>query len=487
MAQVCRRLDGIPLALELAARPGARAARAEQLLARLDDRFRLLTGGSRTALPRHQTLRAAVDWSYDLLAAPERALFARLSVFAGGWTLEAAEAVARRSDGIAAEDVLDLLTRLVDQSLVAWWRRRSRTAPPATACWRRCASTPASSWRPAGPRTPSGSATPPTSSPLSEAVRRGGGRARGECLAWLRAARRASTTTCARALAWWLDTGQAEPALRLAAALASSGRARGSTARGAAGWRPRLAAGGEAPPALRARALNRRRLLAQWQGDYARARALHEASLAHWHALGDAARAAEAQQSLAWTCGWTGDAARAVALMEASLAFFRDHGLPAGVSRSLRDLGLVARSRGQYARAAALFAESVDQARAAGRAGWVARGLSHLGRVASLQGEPRLAAARLAEALTRSRRPRTAPGGDPRPRRLPGVGGRRGRGHGHSRPGRRACSAPPRGCGWPSGAPRYAPERPAYERDVAAARARSTSRRSLRPGPRGGR
>ena len=126
VAQVCARLDGIPLAIELAA-ARVRVLPPRQLLARLDDRFRLLTGGSRAALARHQTLRAAVDWSHALLTAPERALFARLAVFAGGFTLEAAEAVgADRPDGpegpepggIEAPEVLDLLTRLVDQSLV---------------------------------------------------------------------------------------------------------------------------------------------------------------------------------------------------------------------------------------------------------------------------------------------------------------------------------------------------------------------------------
>ncbi|HZO25026.1 MAG TPA: LuxR C-terminal-related transcriptional regulator [Chloroflexota bacterium] len=92
VAQICRRLDGIPLAIELAA-ARARALAVEQIAARLDDRFRLLTGGSRTALPRQQTLRGAVDWSYDLLNGPERTLLRRLAVFAGGFTLSAAEAV----------------------------------------------------------------------------------------------------------------------------------------------------------------------------------------------------------------------------------------------------------------------------------------------------------------------------------------------------------------------------------------------------------
>src|SRR5262249_29178500 len=92
VVQVCRRLDGMPLAIELAA-ARIRALSVEQIVARLDDAYRLLTGGSRSALPRQQTLRAAVDWSYSLLSARERAVFRRLSVFAGSFSLEAAEAI----------------------------------------------------------------------------------------------------------------------------------------------------------------------------------------------------------------------------------------------------------------------------------------------------------------------------------------------------------------------------------------------------------
>lgn len=119
VAQICFRLDGIPLALELAA-ARLRVLSPEQIAIRLDDRFRLLTGGSRTALPRQQTLRAMIDWSYSLLSEPEKALFRRLAVFVSGWTLEAAEAVCANvgQEDILTYDVLDLLTRLVDKSLV---------------------------------------------------------------------------------------------------------------------------------------------------------------------------------------------------------------------------------------------------------------------------------------------------------------------------------------------------------------------------------
>jgi len=117
IADICRRLDGIPLAIELAA-ARVRALSVDAIAARLSDRFKLLAGGDQSALPRQQTLRALIDWSYDLLSEPEKALLRRLSVFAGGWTLEAAEEVA--AGGILDRgDVLDLQAHLVDKSLVA--------------------------------------------------------------------------------------------------------------------------------------------------------------------------------------------------------------------------------------------------------------------------------------------------------------------------------------------------------------------------------
>jgi predicted ATPase/DNA-binding SARP family transcriptional activator len=160
VAKICRQLDGVPLAIELAA-ARVRSMTPEQIAARLDDRFRLLTGGSRTALPRQQTLRAMIDWSWDLLSEPERTLLRRLAVFIGGWTLEAAEAVCCDSGfeildvrepqtsassvessndfGLQAEtvsdqnqkskirnsDVLELLTHLVEKSLVVVEEQRS--------------------------------------------------------------------------------------------------------------------------------------------------------------------------------------------------------------------------------------------------------------------------------------------------------------------------------------------------------------------------
>jgi predicted ATPase len=122
VAQVCSRLDGIPLAIELAA-ARVKGLSVDQISIRLDDRFRLLTGGSRTALPRQQTLRAMIEWSYDLLSEPERLLLRRSAVFVSDWTLEAAEAVCAEPDpadgstGMTLE-VMDILLRLVDKSLI---------------------------------------------------------------------------------------------------------------------------------------------------------------------------------------------------------------------------------------------------------------------------------------------------------------------------------------------------------------------------------
>jgi tetratricopeptide (TPR) repeat protein len=116
VASICRRLDGVPLALELAA-ARVKALPLEEIAARLDDRFALLTAGPRTGEARHRTLKATLDWSHDLLTDDERILLRRLSVFRGGWTMDAAEEVCA-GDGIDVGDVLDLLFRLVDRSLV---------------------------------------------------------------------------------------------------------------------------------------------------------------------------------------------------------------------------------------------------------------------------------------------------------------------------------------------------------------------------------
>src|SRR5262249_10983747 len=116
IAEICRKLDGIPLAIELAA-PRLKVLRPKELLARLDDQLHVLTVGSRAAVPRQQTLRAAIEWSYALLSKAEQAMLRRLGVFAGSFTLEAVAAVAAGAP-VESSDVFDVLAGLVDKSLV---------------------------------------------------------------------------------------------------------------------------------------------------------------------------------------------------------------------------------------------------------------------------------------------------------------------------------------------------------------------------------
>ena len=123
--EICKRLDGMPLAIELAA-ARVRALSLDDILGSLHDRFRLLTGGARTAVRRQQTLRASVDWSHALLTEPERELFRRLAVFLGGFDLEAAQAVAGTTE-VERYQVLDQLTLLVDKSLVVSENTSGRT------------------------------------------------------------------------------------------------------------------------------------------------------------------------------------------------------------------------------------------------------------------------------------------------------------------------------------------------------------------------
>lgn len=118
VAEICKKLDGIPLAIELAAKR-VNVLSAEKILERLNDRFRLLTGGSATALPRQKTLKALIDWSYDLLSPAEQLLLQRLAIFMGGWTLEAAEEICS-DDSIDQYEILDLMTGLHDKSLITY-------------------------------------------------------------------------------------------------------------------------------------------------------------------------------------------------------------------------------------------------------------------------------------------------------------------------------------------------------------------------------
>ena len=335
VASICRRLDGIPLAIELAAARTC-SLTAQQLDARLGDRFRLLAGGPRTSLPRHQTLRAAIDWSHRLLSGPEQVLFRRLAVFAGGFTLEAAEQVCANDDDDL--DVLLLVVALVDRSLLVQRRRRA-----AIGCWRRSASSPGTSWsRPA----------------RTKALR---ARHRDWCLALAEAAEfttPAATAWLARlaaeqdnfraALEWDGPTGDdGAKRLRLGGALREFWWAQAQPGEGRHWLERALRAAPDASAAARARALLGVGLLA----------------------------------------GEQGDAASATAYFRQSQALYEQLGNRRGVAEALVGLGETAVVQGRYEQARPLLEQAVREARAAGSQHLAALALNFVGNGLYLQGD----------------------------------------------------------------------------------------------------
>jgi non-specific serine/threonine protein kinase len=424
VAQICRRLDGIPLALELAAaRLGTMSV--EDVAARLDDGFRLLTGGYRTALPRQQTLRAAVDWSHDLLREPERVLFRHAAVFAGGWTLDAAEAVCP-GEGIAAGDVLDLLTGLVDKSLIVGDGGRYRMLDTIRQYARQ---------RPESDGERQAVERRHAHYYLDLTERAGSELHRPNQSAWL-ARIEAEHDNVRAALRWSIDNRAAGMGLRAAGALYlfwmqrhvaegrawladlleapggpdDDGRALALATAGAlAGVQgehdlarrlleeavalARLAGVRDGPDAGRrdgsvlALALLGLGAVDGFQGDYATARARVEESLAVARAAGDPWGAARSLYLLAEMASGQGDDAAGRRQFEASLAAFREVGDGWGTAYSLRALGLAAYRAGEHGRARTLCAESLAIGQALGDRALVAWSLWCQGLAALEQGE----------------------------------------------------------------------------------------------------
>lgn len=399
VAAICRQLDGIPLALELAA-ARVRSLAVEEIHARLGSRFRLLTGGSRTALPRQQTLRALIDWSYDLLLDPEKVVLARLSVFAGGWDLEAAEAVCagEEAGGVGVEDweVLDLVTALADKSLLVVEQREERMRYRLLESVRQYAA-----------------------ERLLEAG--GGAGARGRHRDYFLAlAEKADLQTRGPEQGVWLDhleaehdnlraaldwcgeeEAEAQAGLRLAKAMYRFWRVRGYLAEG----RARLATATGHPeareyPLERASALRVASGLEQVQGNLAAARDLAEEALALFESTEDARGGAGVLLTLGNVALMQGDFAGARAYYERGLPLYRRFGEQDGVARALGNLGAVMQAQGDLAGAATVCEESLAFFRDKGDAENMARALGSLGEIAYARGADSEAQARLEEALT---------------------------------------------------------------------------------------
>ena len=291
----------MPLAIELAA-ARVRTLPVEQIAARLDDRFRLLTGGSRTALARHQTLRATIDWSYDLLTEPERAVLRRLSVFAGGATLEAAEAVCAGDGGGCAGH--PGRARPAGREVAGLHRSGvGRGALPAAGDGPRVRRRPAGRGR----RGRSDGASPPG---LVPAPGRGGVAARSS-----RAPSRssgcavsiASTTTCTPPWSGrWASPARARPPCGWRRACGATGRSAATSRKGRALLERAVAGVGGDVSALRANAFTGAGNLAFMQGDFRAASTFHEASLTLHREMGDRQSVAYAANNLANTAAPAG-------------------------------------------------------------------------------------------------------------------------------------------------------------------------------------
>jgi predicted ATPase len=393
IVEVCRRLDGIPLAIELAA-ARTRLLSVEQIAVRLEDRFRLLTGGPRTGLPHHQTLRAALDWGYDLLDDGERALFRRVAVFAAGFTLEAAEDVC--AEGIVEPDqVLDLLARLTDKSLVT-----VETTSAAQARYR-----------------------------LLETVRQYGLERlqhAGETAAvrdrhrdhFLRLAERAELELQGPRQKEWLDQLEADhDNLRAALEWSRSSPGGGEVARRLAGalwwfweirgywtegrrWLDDLLARAEGPPTVtHVKALNAAASLALKQGDFAHVERFATRSLELSRALGDKRGAASCLVILGVRACRLEDYGEAEALSGEGLSLSRETGDNFATAWAQAILGFVARAKGEQERAITLLEESLVRIRALGHQWGAAAVLLNLGLLARDRGDMGRAHESLEEAL----------------------------------------------------------------------------------------
>jgi len=380
VTEICARLDGLPLAIELAA-ARVKVLSPSSMLTRLASRLQLLTGGARDLPLRQQTLRAAMDWSYDLLNAAEQKLFRRLSVFVGGCNLEGVEAVCD-TKGDLDLDLLDGMASMVDKSLVQQVEQakgESRFVMLETV--REYA---LEKLEVSGEEALTKRAHAAYCLVLAEEATEESG---AEGAEWLE--RFAFEHDNFRAaLEWLTETGDAEWGLRLGAALFHFWETRDYLTEGRARLDKLLKlAGAAAATKVRARALFAAGVLAGGQGDYASADALVGESLDITRELHDKQGVAVSLNALAVLAKGRGDVAVAHSLLEESLAGWRELGDLKAVARSLSNLANVVTLQGDYARARSLYAECLSIFQGLGDRTGVAWSLNHQGDVARDQGD----------------------------------------------------------------------------------------------------
>jgi predicted ATPase len=380
VAQICRRLDGIPLAIELAA-ARVKMLTVQQIAARLDDSIQLLTRGTETALPRQQTLRATMDWSYELLAEKERVLFRRLAVFAGGLALEACESVGV-GDGLQQDEVLDLLSELVEKSLVSVVEAggdeqvRYRLLETIRQYAREKLDGAADAENTRGRHREFF---------LALAERAGNQLAGPEQGAWLQQLETEHDNL--RIALEWAVTGDVNLGARLAKALWRFWELRGHWKEGLRWLEHYLSGGAALATGLRAAALDAAGNLASCSGDYDRAKMLFEEQLVLEQQLGGERGIADALHNLASVAWKHSDYGEARALEEKSLAIRRKQSDKSAVAASLHALGTFAHEQADYHKAAALYEEALAIRRQLGDAGSIATLLNNLGNLAQAQGD----------------------------------------------------------------------------------------------------
>ena len=375
MAAVCHRLDGLPLAIELAAARSALLTPAA-LLPLLARRLPLLTRGRRDAPARQRTLRDAIAWSHDLLTADEQRLFRRLAVFAGGFTLDAAGAVHEGTDP------LDLLTTLVDSSLV---RRLPAAWPePRFGMLETIREYALEKLAASGDEDPVRRAH---AARFLALARQAGPALRGpEQGVWL-ARLDAEHDNLRAAIGWAAERRDAATALGLAGSLGRFWMLRGHAAEGSRWLEQALLLPDRVPDSVRAAALEAAALLAWRRGDHRSAQELYERSLLLYRAVPDAVGSAQALYALGVLAHERGDAEAARALYEESLALARGVGDGPRVANALNALGVLAHQRGALDEATRLVEESFALSREAGDAHGIERTLRSLGWLAHERGD----------------------------------------------------------------------------------------------------
>jgi predicted ATPase len=378
VSEICARLDGLPLAIELAA-ARVKVLSPSSMLTRLASRLQLLTGGARDLPQRQQTLRAAIDWSYDLLSAAEQKLFRRLSVFVGGCTLEGVEAVCD-TRGDLDLDLLDGMASMVDKSLaqqVEQAKGESRFVMLETIREYALDKLDASGEKAQAKRAHAAYCLVLAE---EEAKEQAGGE-------WLD--RFTSEHDNFRAgLGWLTETGDAEWGLRLGTALFRFWEIREYFAEG----RDRLGrllklAGAAGPTKARTRALFSAGVLAGEQGDYASAETLLGESLGIARQLDDKTGVAVSLNALAVFARDRGDVATANALFEESLVLWRELGDQKAIARALSNLANVVKLQGDYVRARSLYAECLSIFQGLHDRTGVAWSMNYQGDVARDQGD----------------------------------------------------------------------------------------------------